>query len=48
MIDSLDDLLKVLALVCLCDLGGYLWPPSKSTWTSTIVSFSFSDSLVVA
>ena len=30
------------------DLGGYWWPPTYSTWTPTIVSFSFSVSLTVA
>ena len=28
--------------------GGYWWPPTYSTWTPTIVSFSFSISLIVA
>ena len=28
--------------------GGYWWPPAYSTWTPTIVSFSFSISLFVA
>jgi len=31
-----------------CDLSGYWWPPAKSTWTPTIVSFSFPVSLIVA
>jgi hypothetical protein len=30
------------------DPGGYWWPTSYSTWTHTIVSFSFSVSLIVA
>ena len=30
------------------DPGGYWWPPTYSTWTPTIVSFSFSVSLIVA
>jgi hypothetical protein len=30
------------------NLGGYWWPPAYSTWTHTIVSFSFSVSLTVA
>jgi hypothetical protein len=30
------------------DPGGYWWPPTYSTWTHTIVSFSFSVSLIVA
>jgi len=30
------------------DLGGCWWPPAYSTWTPTIISFSFSVSLIVA
>ena len=30
------------------DLGGYWCPPTYSTWTPTIVSFSFPISLIVA
>jgi len=30
------------------DPGVYWWPSTKSTWTSTIVSFNFSVSLIVA
>jgi hypothetical protein len=30
------------------DPGGYWWPSTYSTWTHTIVSFSFSVSLTVA
>ena len=30
------------------DPGGYWWTPSYSTWIPTIVSFSFSVSLIVA
>jgi hypothetical protein len=30
------------------DSGGYWWPSAYSTWTHTIVSFSFSVSLTVA
>ena len=30
------------------DLGGYWWPPTYSSWTPTIVSFSFPVSLIVA
>ena len=30
------------------DPGGYLWPPTYSTWTPTIVSFRFLVSLIVA
>ena len=30
------------------DPGGYWWPPTYSTWTPTIVSFSFPISLIVA
>jgi hypothetical protein len=30
------------------DPGGYWWPPTYSTWIPTIVSFSFSVSLIVA
>jgi hypothetical protein len=26
----------------ICDPGGYWWPPTYSTWTPTIASFSFS------
>ena len=33
---------------CMHDPGGYWWPPAYSTWTPTIVSFSFSVSLIVA
>ena len=32
----------------LSDLGGYWWPPTYFFWTPTIVSFSFSVSLIVA
>ena len=28
--------------------GGYWWPPTYSTWTPTIISFSFPVSLIVA
>ena len=34
-------------LLANADLGGYWWPPTKSTWTPTIVPFSFSVSLIV-
>jgi len=34
--------------MCGNDPGGYWWPPTKSTWTPTIVSFSFSVSLIIA
>jgi hypothetical protein len=30
------------------DPSGYWWPPTYSTWTPTIISFSFSISLIVA
>ena len=30
------------------DPGGYWWPPTYSSWTPTIVSFSFPISLIVA
>jgi hypothetical protein len=33
---------------CRVDPGGYWWPPTYSTWMHTIVSFSFSVSLIVA
>ena len=29
------------------DPGGYLWPPTYSSWTPTIVSFSFPVSLII-
>ena len=29
------------------DPGGYWWPPTYSSWTPTIVSFSFPVSLIV-
>ena len=31
-----------------CDPRGYWWPPTYSTWTPTIVSFSFPVSLIIA
>ena len=42
-IDELQDL-----LINHDDLGEYLWPPTYSSRTPTIVSFSFPVSLIVA
>jgi hypothetical protein len=35
---------KFKELKTLIDPGGYWWPPTYSTWTPTIASFSFSFS----
>jgi hypothetical protein len=35
---------KIEKIVCISDPGGYWWPPTYSTWTPTIASFSFSVS----
>jgi pentatricopeptide repeat protein len=39
---------KFESYLSIVDPGGYWWPPTYSTWTHTIVSFSFSVSLIVA
>ena len=41
-------LMYVLSRSFINDPTGYWWPPAYSTWTPTIVSFSFSVSLIVA
>ena len=46
LIQFLTDLRHVHLIVV--DTRGYWWPPTYSTWTPTIVSFSFPISLIVA
>jgi len=43
-----DDYAWKDVVIGICDPGGYWWPPTKSTWTPTIISLSFSISLIVA
>jgi len=45
-VEHLEIVFKLLRSIS--DPSGYWWPPSKSTWTPTIVSFSISVSLIVA